>query len=142
VITIQTKKITESTAGFCDIIDITKKLHEHIRDAHIRAGTATLFVSGSTAALTTIEHEVGLVRDLKEFVETQIPSDRRYHHDDRWGDDNGFSHLRAALFGPSLAIPIVAGVLSLGTWQQVVLLDFDNRPRNREIIVQLIGESE
>jgi secondary thiamine-phosphate synthase enzyme len=142
VITIQTKMITESTAGFCDVIDITPKLKEHIQSAKIRAGTAAFFVSGSTAALTTIEHEPGLVQDLKEFVEKYIPSDRRYHHDDRWGDDNGFSHLRAALFGPSLAIPIVASALSLGTWQQVVLLDFDNRPRTREIIVQLIGESE
>jgi secondary thiamine-phosphate synthase enzyme len=142
VITIETKKITESTAGFCDIIDLTAKLKEHIQQANIRAGTATLFVSGSTAALTTIEHEPGLIQDLKEFVEKYIPSGRRYHHDDRWGDDNGFSHLRAALFGPSLAIPIVNGAPSLGTWQQVILLDFDNRPRTREIIVQLIGEKE
>ncbi|MGH7818100.1 MAG: secondary thiamine-phosphate synthase enzyme YjbQ [Candidatus Binatia bacterium] len=142
MITIETKKIIESTAGFCDIIDITAKLKEHIRTAQIRAGTATLFVSGSTAALTTIEHEPGLVRDLKEFVEKLIPSDRRYHHDDRWGDDNGFSHLRASLFGPSLAIPIENGAPSLGAWQQVILLDFDNRPRTREIIVQLIGEKE
>ena len=142
MITIETKKITESTAGFCDIIDLTAKLKEHIQQANIRAGTATLFVSGSTAALTTIEHEPGLIQDLKEFVEKFIPSDRRYHHDDRWGDDNGFSHLRAALFGPSLAIPIVNSAPSLGTWQQVILLDFDNRPRTREIIVQLIGEKE
>ena len=142
MITIETKKITESTAGFCDIIDLTAKLKEHIQQANIRAGTATLFVSGSTAALTTIEHEPGLIQDLKEFVEKYIPSGRRYHHDDRWGDDNGFSHLRAALFGPSLAIPIVNGAPSLGTWQQVILLDFDNRPRTREIIVQLIGEKE
>jgi secondary thiamine-phosphate synthase enzyme len=142
VITIETKKITESTAGFCAIIDITAKLKEHIQRAKIRAGTATLFVSGSTAALTTIEHEPGLIQDLKEFVEKYIPSDHRYHHDDRWGDDNGFSHLRASLFGPSLAIPIDNGAPSLGTWQQVILLDFDNRPRTREIIVQLIGEKE
>ncbi len=142
MITIETKKITESTAGFCAIIDITAKLKEHIQRAKIRAGTATLFVSGSTAALTTIEHEPGLIQDLKEFVEKYIPSDRRYHHDDRWGDDNGFSHLRASLFGPSLAIPIENGAPSLGTWQQVILLDFDNRPRTREIIVQLIGEKE
>ena len=142
VITIETKKITESTAGFCDIIDPTAKLKEHIQQANIRAGTATCFVTGSTAALTTIEHEPGLIQDLKEFVEKYIPSDRRYHHDDRWGDNNGFSHLRAALFGPSLAIPIVNGAPSLGTWQQVILLDFDNRPRTREIIVQLIGEKE
>jgi secondary thiamine-phosphate synthase enzyme len=142
VITIETKKIIESTAGFCAIIDITAKLKEHIQRAKIRAGTATLFVSGSTAALTTIEHEPGLLQDLKEFVEKYIPSDRRYHHDDRWGDDNGFSHLRASLFGPSLAIPIENEAPSLGTWQQVILLDFDNRPRTREIIVQLIGEKE
>ena len=142
VITIETKKITETTAGFCDIIDLTAKLKECIQQTAIRAGMATLFVSGSTAALTTIEHEPGLIQDLKEFVERIIPSDRRYGHDDRWGDDNGFSHLRAALFGPSLAIPIVNGALSLGTWQQVILLDFDNRPRTREIIVQLIGEKE
>jgi len=142
VITIETKKITESTAGFCAIIDITAKLKEHVQRAKIRAGTATLFVSGSTAALTTIEHEPGLIEDLKEFVEKYIPSDRRYHHDDRWGDDNGFSHLRASLFGPSLAIPIENGAPSLGNWQQVILLDFDNRPRTREIIVQLIGEIE
>ena len=142
MITIETKKITESTAGFCAIIDITAKLKEHIQRAKIRAGTATLFVSGSTAALTTIEHEPGLIQDLEEFVEKYIPSDRRYHHDDRWGDNNGFSHLRASLFGPSLAIPIENGAPSLGTWQQVILLDFDNRPRTREIIVQLIGEKE
>jgi len=142
VITIETKKITESTAGFCAIIDITAKLKEHIQRAKIRAGTATLFVSGSTAALTTIEHEPGLIEDLKEFVEKYIPSDRRYHHDELWGDDNGFEHLSASLFGPSLAIPIENGAPSLGTWQQVILLDFDNRPRTREIIVQLIGEKE
>lgn len=140
MITIETKKITEETAGFCAIVDITAKLKEHIRHAQIRAGTATLFVSGSTAALTTIEHEPGLVQDLKEFIEKLIPAERRYHHDDRWGDDNGFAHLRATLFSPSLAIPIENGAPSLGAWQQVVLLDFDNRPRRREIIVQLIGE--
>lgn len=142
MITILTKKITEATAGFCDIIDITAKINEHIERANIRAGMVTIFVSGSTAALTTIEHEPGLIQDLKEFVEKYIPSNRRYHHDDRWGDDNGFSHLRASLFGPSLTIPIENGALSLGTWQQVILLDFDNRPREREIIVQLMGERE
>ena len=142
MITIHTKTITESTAGFCDIIDITAKFKEQIRLARMRTGTASLFVKGSTAALTTIEHESGLVKDLQEFLEKHIPADRRYHHDDRWGDDNGFSHLRAALFGPSLAIPIVDGEPCLGTWQQIVLLDFDNRPRSREIIVQLIGECE
>ena len=134
--------LTQKTQGFCDIIDITAKVRGVIEKEKIRRGQATLFVSGSTAALTTIENESGLVQDLKEFVEKLIPSDKRYHHDDRWGDDNGFSHLRAALFGPSLAVPIENGRPLLGTWQQVVLLDFDNRPRTREITVQLIGESE
>ena len=137
-----TAKLTQKTQGFCDIIDITAKVRDLIEKEKVQRGQATLFVSGSTAALTTIENESGLVQDLKEFVEKLIPSDRRYHHDARWGDDNGFSHLRAALFGPSLAVPIENGRPLLGTWQQIVLLDFDNRPRTREITVQLIGESE
>ena len=142
VITIETKKITETTAGSCDIVDLTAKLKECVQRTNFRAGTATLFVSGSTAALTTIEHEAGLIQDIKELVEKLVPSSRRYHHDDRWGDDNGFAHLRASLFGPSLAIPIVNGAPVLGTWQQVILIDFDNRPREREIIVQLMGDKE
>jgi secondary thiamine-phosphate synthase enzyme len=137
-----TAKLTQKTQGFCDIIDITAKVRDVIEKENIQRGQMTIFVSGSTAALTTIENESGLVQDLKEFVEKLIPSNRRYHHDERWGDNNGFSHLRAALFGPSLAVPIENGHPLLGTWQQVVLLDFDNRPRTREITVQLIGESE
>ena len=136
---LKTSKLTETTHGFCDIIDITAQVTAQVRDAEIEDGLVALFVTGSTAALTTIEHEPGLVQDLKELVEKLIPSDRRYHHDDRWSDDNGFSHLRASLFGPSLQIPIVNGRLVLGTWQQIILLDFDNRPRTREIVVQLIG---
>jgi secondary thiamine-phosphate synthase enzyme len=142
VLNIRAHKITEKTAGFCDIIDITTKVRQHLEREAIQNGLVTLFVSGSTAALTTIEYEPGLIQDLKEFVERIIPSDRRYHHDDRWGDDNGFSHLRASLFGPSLTIPIEHGHLCLGTWQQIVLLDFDNRARTREITVQFMGESE
>ena len=141
MIKINIKKFSQKTSGFCDIIDITAKVREQIEKEKIEQGLVTVFVSGSTAALTTIEYESGLVQDLKEFVEKFIPSDKRYHHDDRWGDDNGFSHLRAALFGPSLAIPIENGRAMLGTWQQIVLLDFDNRPRTREIIVQLMGEN-
>ena len=142
MIKIHTKKLSERTAGFCDIIDVTAKVREQIEKQKIERGLVTLFVSGSTAALTTIEYEPGLVQDLREFVEKLMPSDRKYHHDDRWGDDNGFSHLRASLFGPSLAIPIENSRPMLGTWQQIVLLDFDNRPRVREIILQLIGETE
>lgn len=139
---IRSSKLTESTKGFCDIIDITAKITAQVRDAEIKDGLLTLFVSGSTAGLSTIEYEPGLVQDLKELLEKLIPSDRRYHHDDRWGDNNGFSHLRASLFGPSLQIPIERSRLVLGTWQQIILLDFDNRPRTREIVVQLIGGME
>ena len=139
---IRTEKITETTAGFCDIIDITSKVRASLARAKLHNGLMALFVAGSTAALTTLEYEPGLVQDLKEFVERLIPSNRRYRHDDRWGDDNGFSHLRAALLGPSLSIPVADGQPLLGTWQQVILVDFDNRPRTREIVVQLIGETE
>ena len=142
MISLQTKKFTERTAGHCDIIDITAKIHAAIEKEQIHHGLITAFVSGSTAALTTIEYESGLIQDLKESVERLIPCDRRYHHDNRWGDDNGFSHLRAALFGPSIALSVQNGKVCLKTWQQVILLDFDNRPRTREIILQLIGETE
>lgn len=138
--TLHTEKIFENTSGFCDIIDITAKVKAVIDRKRVQSGLATLWVAGSTAALTTIEYEPGLIQDLKGLLEKLIPSNQRYHHDARWGDDNGFSHLRATLFGPSLAIPIENGVPSLGVWQQVILFDFDNRPRRREIIVQLIGE--
>ncbi len=139
---IHTAKLVEKTEGYCDIIDITPKVDELVQKEKIKNGLATVFVSGSTAALTTIEFEPGLVKDLKELLEKLIPSGKRYHHDDRWGDDNGFSHLRSSLFGPSLQIPIEGGRLLLGTWQQIVLVDFDNRPRSREIVVQLMGENE
>ena len=142
MVTIRTKKFTEKTAGFCDIVDITGKIIEQIEQGKVRQGLISVFVSGSTAAVTTVEYEPGLIKDLKEFVEKLIPSNRKYHHDDRWGDDNGFSHMRASLFGPSLSIPVENGRPLLGTWQQVILLDFDNRPRTREITVQLIGENE
>jgi len=139
---IQTRKLVEKTQGNCDIIDLTRKVEEQIRKEKIQKGLVTLFVSGSTAALTTVEYEPGLIQDLKELLERLIPSHKKYHHDDRWGDDNGFSHLRASVFGPSLQIPVESGHLVLGTWQQIVLLDFDNRPRTREIIVQVVGETE
>jgi secondary thiamine-phosphate synthase enzyme len=135
-----TERLTFDTQGFCDIVDITKQFCQTVESSSVLYGAATLFVVGSTAALTTIEFEPGLREDLKELVEKLIPSDRRYHHDDRWGDDNGFSHLRASLFGPSLSVPIERGLPALGTWQQVVLLDFDNRARTREIIVQILGD--
>ncbi len=112
---IKSKTLTEKTSGFCDIVDITGKIQEQIDNEKIQRGLVTIFVSGSTAALTTIENEPGLIEDLKEFVEKLIPSGRKYHHDARWGDDNGFSHLRASLFGPSLAILIENGRPLLST---------------------------
>lgn len=138
---VSTKKLFEKTEGYCDIIDITAKVQEQVQKEKIQRGLAALFVSGSTASLTTIEYEPGLIEDLKEFLEKFIPSNKKYHHDDRWGDNNGFSHIRASLLGPSLQVPIDNGQLLLGTWQQIVLLDFDNRPRRREILVQLMGEN-
>ena len=137
---VHTKRLTEKTQGHCDVIDITAKVQEQVQKEKIKRGLATLFVSGSTAALTTIEVEPGLVQDLKELLEKLIPSNKKYHHDDRWGDDNGFSHLRASLFGPSLQVPIDSGRLLLGAWQQIILVDFDNRPRTREVMVQIMGE--
>jgi len=139
---VHTTRLTEKTRGYCDIIDITAKVQDQLQKGKIQKGLVTLFVSGSTAGLTTVEYEPGLIQDLKELLEKLVPFNRKYHHDDRWGDDNGFSHLRAALFGPSLQVPIESGRLLLGTWQQIVLLDFDNRPRTREIVIQITGETE
>ena len=136
-----TDRLKEETQGFCDIINITSKVQDCVGRERFQQGWVSLFVSGSTAALTTIEYESGLIQDLKDFLEKMIPSNRKYHHDDRWGDNNGFSHLRASLLGPSLQVPMVAGKLQLGTWQQIVLLDFDNRPRQREILIQMMGET-
>ncbi|HWP58684.1 MAG TPA: secondary thiamine-phosphate synthase enzyme YjbQ [Candidatus Acidoferrales bacterium] len=139
---IHTRRLVEETQGFCDIIDLTPKVEQAVASERIARGLAALFVFGSTAALTTVEYEPGLIQDLKEFFETIIPSNRKYHHDDRWGDDNGFAHLRASLLGPSLQVPIENGRLALGTWQQIILVDFDNRPRRREVVLELLGESE
>lgn len=138
----KTIKIQEKTKGTCDIINITQKVQEQLEGERFYQGQASLFVSGSTVALTTIEYEPGLVQDLTELMENIIPSDRKYHHDECWGDNNGFSHLRASLLGPSLQVPIDNGHLLLGTWQQIVLIDFDNRPRTREVFIQIMGEAE
>lgn len=130
-------KFTLSTNGFTDILDITEDVRKCAAGRSVREGIAHVFVEGSTAALTTIEFEPGAVRDLKEALERIAPADGRYHHNEAWGDGNGYAHLRAALMKPSLAIPIEGGHLRLGTWQQVVLLDFDNRPRTRTIHVHV-----
>jgi secondary thiamine-phosphate synthase enzyme len=131
--------VIETTAK-TDIIDLTPNVREEIERSAISNGAVTLFIPGSTAALTTIEYESGVIHDLKEAIERMAPDDIYYEHNERWGDGNGYSHVRSALIGPSLHIPLIDGKLTLGTWQQIVLLDFDNRPRQRQVIVQMLGE--
>ena len=130
-------KFVVDTKGFTDIVDISQQVRTAVADSDVTEGVAHLFVQGSTAALSTIEFEPGAVRDLKEALERIAPMDARYHHNERWGDGNGFAHLRAALMKPSLSVPIEGGQLQLGTWQQVILLDFDNRSRKRLVYVEV-----
>ena len=129
-----------STGGFNDMIDITTEVSHKLTENGLKNGTVTLFVPGSTGGFTTIEYESGLVKDFTEFMEKIIPSDVTYHHDATWGDGNGSAHVRAALLGCSLSVPFSDGRMLLGTWQQIVIMDFDNKPRNRKIIVQMMGE--
>ena len=133
----QQGQIFVNTTGGTDIVDITSKVESEVEKSGVKAGAVTLFVPGSTGALTTLEFESGVVNDLKKAIERMAPEGITYEHNERWGDGNGYSHVRAAIFGASLHIPIVDGNLTLGTWQQIVLLDFDNRPRKRRIEVQI-----
>ncbi len=135
-----TKKISLQTKGNCDIIDITAQVAQQVAETSMNSGTVTLFVTGSTAGATTIEFESGLVSDFKGMWERNVPQSIPYDHDRRWGDGNGYSHIRASLLGASLVVPLNDKRLTLGTWQQIVLVDFDNRPRSRQIILQIIGE--
>jgi len=129
-----------NTKGFCDILDITHHVKALIDRSSIVNGLVTVFCPGSTGAVTTIEYESGVLRDLQRAIEKIVPSNIPYDHDRRWGDGNGFSHVRAALMKPSITVPLIKGKLSLGTWQQIVFIDFDNRRRERKLIVQVIGE--
>ena len=128
-----------STKGRTDIIDITNKVQEEVSASEIKNGTATLFVPGSTAGVTTIEYESGALMDLKRALERLAPEEIHYDHDSRWGDGNGFSHVRAALVGASFSVPFSDCRLLLGTWQQIVIIDFDNRPRSRNVLIQIVG---
>ena len=128
------------TKGYSDIIDITSEVEEALKESKLRAGIISIICSGSTGALTTCEYESGLIEDLKRFFEKVIPENEAYHHNERWGDGNGFSHVRASLIGPSLTVPFNKGRLILGTWQQIIFIDFDNRPRDRKIHLQIMGE--
>ncbi|HXV28212.1 MAG TPA: secondary thiamine-phosphate synthase enzyme YjbQ [bacterium] len=137
---IQNFNIAVKTQGFCDIHDLTGEARKKLSQSGIRNGSATLFVQGSTAGLTTVEYEPGLIKDLKELFEKIAPQEQYYHHEETWHDGNGFSHVRASLLKPSLTIPVVEGKMTLGTWQQVVLIDFDNGPRDRNVAFQVMGE--
>ncbi|MCS7145537.1 MAG: secondary thiamine-phosphate synthase enzyme YjbQ [Aigarchaeota archaeon] len=135
-----TGEIVVRTRGENDVIDITDKVEGHISRSEIRDGVAHLYVVGSTAALTTIEHEPGLIEDLRTAMERIAPKNAYYKHHERWGDDNGHSHIRASIIGPSLCIPVRGRQLVTGTWQQVVLVELDTRARERRIIVTVLGD--
>jgi secondary thiamine-phosphate synthase enzyme len=135
-----TKRISLQTKGECDIIDITPQVEQQVDEAGINSGVVTLFVAGSTAGVTTIEFESGLLADFQSMWQRNIPKNIPYNHDRRWGDNNGYSHVRASLLGASLVVPFNDKRLTLGTWQQIVLVDFDNRPRSRQVILQIMGE--
>jgi len=136
---IYTEQIQLKTKGFGDTIDITARTISITGNSKIENGLVTIFCPGSTCTITTIEYESGVIRDLQRVLEKIAPSNADYEHNMRWGDGNGFSHVRAALMKPGLSVPMVDGNLMLGTWQQIVFMDFDNRERNRAVIVQVMG---
>lgn len=138
--TINTKRIQVSTHGQGEIINVTTEIVREVNNSGINSGTVTVFIPGSTAGITTIEYEPGLVSDMTQMWDRIIPGDVEYEHNKAWGDGNGYSHVRASLLGPSITIPFVNKRLTLGTWQQVIITDFDVRPRSREIILQIMGE--
>jgi len=137
---ITTVDIDLQTQGHCDVHDITASVQDELKKNGMHEGQVLVFVAGSTAGVTTVEFEPGLVKDLNEFFQKIIPEGPDYHHHNTWGDDNGSSHVRASLLKPSLTIPFSGGQLLLGTWQQVVVIDFDTRPRRRKVILQFTGE--
>lgn len=137
---IKTFQIHVHTEGYCDIKEISAEAAKLISKSGVQEGHVLFFVSGSTAGITTVEYEPGLIQDLKDFYEKIVPEKSTYHHEKTWHDGNGFSHIRASLLKPSLTVPLICGKLALGVWQQVVLIDFDNGPRDRVITVQIVGE--
>jgi secondary thiamine-phosphate synthase enzyme len=135
-----TRQIRLTTRGGGDVLDITGDVEREIRSSGLKSGIVTLFSSSSTSALTTIEYESGAVHDLQRLFDRLAPADLDYRHNLRWGDGNGHAHVRHALLGPSLTVPFVDARLTLGTWQQIVFVDFDNRPRSRAVVAQIMGE--
>jgi secondary thiamine-phosphate synthase enzyme len=136
---VKTESVSVETKGFADIIDITQPIADITAKSDLNNGTVTIFIPGSTAGITTIEYESGAIEDLQKAIDRLAPINLHYEHDARWGDGNGFSHVRAALMGASLTIPFNNKALLLGTWQQIVLCDFDNRPRSRNVLIQFMG---
>ena len=132
-------EFSKDSSSNTDIIDITNDIFKKVQEAEVQNGSVLIYIQGSTASLTTIEYESGVLDDFKKALERLVPENMVYKHDLKWGDGNGYSHIRSSLLGPSVTIPIVSGELMVGTWQQIVLLDFDNRPRKRKIIVQVSG---
>jgi len=138
---VKSEKITVETQGDCDIVNITEQVSGFVADSGINEGTVTVFNVGSTGAVTTTEYEPGLVNhDIEALFEKLAPTTASYEHEKTWHDDNGHSHVRASLLGPSLSVPVIDGQMTLGTWQQIILVDFDTRPRSRTIICQIVGE--
>jgi len=137
---VATESIKISTKGNDNVVDITSKVAEIVSGSKIKSGLVNIFVPGSTASVTTIEFEPGLVRDIKVLGERLAPSKEDYSHNDTWGDGNGHSHIKASVIGPSLTVPFTAGKMALGTWQQIVVIDHDTKARSRDIVVQIIGE--
>ena len=138
-ITISSVKIAVDTRGNTDVLDITPQISKTVLESGMKEGNVLVFVIGSTAGLTTVEYEPGLKKDLKEAFQRIAPDNIAYAHHETWHDDNGHSHVRASLIGPSLTVPFSRGELMLGTWQQIILVEFDTRPRKREVVVQLMG---
>lgn len=133
-------RIQVQTKGDCELLDITHQVAQKIEESDIKDGTVTVFVAGSTAGVTTIEYERGVLSDFQSMWDRAVPRDIPYRHDAAWGDGNGHAHVRASLLGPSLVVPFVNSRMMLGTWQQIVLADFDNRTRSRDIVLQIMGE--
>lgn len=138
--TVETKEITLQSKGNCDIINITSQVTKNVEESRVNNGIVTLFIVGSTAGITTIEYEPNLLSDFKNMWDRVIPQNIPYEHNKTWGEGNGHSHVRASTLGASLTIPFSNKKLTLGTWQQIVFVDFDNRPRSRKIAIQILGE--
>ena len=135
-------RVTVHTKGFTDIIDLTDEVRHFVGNHHLRQGQLLIFIDGSTAAISTVEYEPGLLKDIPEMLDKIAPMNRRYHHDDTWHDGNGYAHLRSTLIGTSFTVPVLDGRPVLGTWQQIILLDFDNRPRTRHVLLQFVGDAD